>query len=117
MLRTTDRHRSPDYARSYWTPPLTPRLAFDLERRQIEDKLQMWADGFDDRPRHDHRADAAADDSCGEADSGVGGVDGAVWGDLVSSWDPQPAERDGQRSGWSAWRRLRRSRQKRAPSC
>ncbi len=25
-----------DYARSYWTPPLTPRLAFDLEGRQIE---------------------------------------------------------------------------------
>jgi hypothetical protein len=33
----------PDYARGYWTPPLTPRLAFDLERRQIEDKLQMAA--------------------------------------------------------------------------
>jgi hypothetical protein len=31
----------PDYARSYWTPPLTPSLAFDLERRQIEDKLQI----------------------------------------------------------------------------
>lgn len=33
----------PDYARSYWTPPLTPRLAFDLERLQIEEKLQMPA--------------------------------------------------------------------------
>lgn len=31
----------PDYARSYWTPPLTPRLAFDLERAQIEDHLQL----------------------------------------------------------------------------
>src|ERR1700730_17519532 len=31
----------PDYARSYWTPPLTPRLAFDLERNQIEDSLQL----------------------------------------------------------------------------
>ena len=31
----------PDYARSYWTPPLTPSLAFDLERGQIEDRLQM----------------------------------------------------------------------------
>jgi hypothetical protein len=31
----------PDYAKSYWTPPLTPRLAFDLERNQIEEKLQM----------------------------------------------------------------------------
>jgi hypothetical protein len=33
----------PNYARSYWTPPLTPRLAFDLERTQIEEKLQMQA--------------------------------------------------------------------------
>jgi hypothetical protein len=33
----------PDYARSYWTPPLTPRLAFDLERTQIEQSLQMPA--------------------------------------------------------------------------
>jgi hypothetical protein len=31
----------PDYAKSYWTPPLTPRLAFDLERTQIEERLQM----------------------------------------------------------------------------
>ena len=31
----------PDYARSYWTPPLTPRLAFDLERSQIENTLQL----------------------------------------------------------------------------
>src|ERR1700729_2384272 len=38
-------HRSsgirPDYARSYWTPPLTPALAFDLERTQIEEQLQL----------------------------------------------------------------------------
>jgi hypothetical protein len=33
----------PDYARSYWTPPLTPRLAFDLERGQIEERLQRKA--------------------------------------------------------------------------
>lgn len=33
----------PDYARSYWTPPLTPRLAFDLECQQIEEKLQRTA--------------------------------------------------------------------------
>ena len=32
-----------DYNRAYWTPPLTPRLAFDLERRQIENKLQRPA--------------------------------------------------------------------------
>jgi hypothetical protein len=33
----------PDYARSYWTPPLTPKLAFDVERAQIEEKLQLPA--------------------------------------------------------------------------
>jgi hypothetical protein len=32
-----------DYARAWWTPPLTPRLAFDLERRQIEAKLNRAA--------------------------------------------------------------------------
>jgi hypothetical protein len=26
-----------DYAASYWTPPMTPKLAFDLETRQIEE--------------------------------------------------------------------------------
>ncbi|QHN05313.1 hypothetical protein FTO74_03520 [Granulicella sp. WH15] len=31
----------PNYAASYWTPPLTPRLAFDLERTQVEEKLQL----------------------------------------------------------------------------
>jgi len=25
-----------DYASSYWTPPMTPKLAFDLEKGQIE---------------------------------------------------------------------------------
>ena len=29
-----------DYAGSYWTPPMTPKLAFDLESRQIE-KLDL----------------------------------------------------------------------------
>jgi hypothetical protein len=32
-----------DYKSAWWTPPLTPRLAFDLERRQIENKLQRPA--------------------------------------------------------------------------
>ena len=31
----------PNYAASYWTPPLTPRLAFELEQRQIEDRLHL----------------------------------------------------------------------------
>ena len=30
-----------NYAASYWTPPLTPRMAFDLEREQIEERLQL----------------------------------------------------------------------------
>src|SRR5579863_7060996 len=29
-----------NYAASYWTPPMTPKLAFDLESRQIE-KLDL----------------------------------------------------------------------------
>ena len=33
----------PNYAASYWTPPLTPKLAFDLEERQIENLLQLPA--------------------------------------------------------------------------
>ena len=31
-----------DYAASYWTPPMTPKLAFDLESRQVE-KLNLSA--------------------------------------------------------------------------
>ncbi len=35
-----ERHNIPmNYAAAYWTPPLTPRLAFDLESGQIEQKL------------------------------------------------------------------------------
>lgn len=30
-----------DYSAGYWTPPLTPRLAFDLESRQIANKLYL----------------------------------------------------------------------------
>jgi len=33
----------PNYARSYWTPPLTPKLAFDLEQDQIQNLLQLPA--------------------------------------------------------------------------
>src|SRR3984885_517864 len=40
--RAVERHQTPvNYAASYWTPPLTPRLAFDLESRQIEKKLDL----------------------------------------------------------------------------
>ena len=35
--RSAELHGVPiNYARSYWTPPMTPKLAFDLESRQIE---------------------------------------------------------------------------------
>ncbi|HEY0161481.1 MAG TPA: hypothetical protein VGB69_02275 [Edaphobacter sp.] len=48
MLWAEDRCKSssglkPDYANGYWTPPLTPRLAFDLESSQIENQLQLSA--------------------------------------------------------------------------
>lgn len=34
--RSRERHNTPvNYAAAYWTPPLTPRLAFDLESKQI----------------------------------------------------------------------------------
>ncbi len=33
----------PDYARAFWTPPLNPRLAFELEAGQIETGLQLRA--------------------------------------------------------------------------
>ena len=31
----------PDYSRGYWTPPLSPRLAFELEQQQIESRLHL----------------------------------------------------------------------------
>ena len=35
--RSRNEHQIPiDWSRSYWTPPLTPKLAYDLESRQIE---------------------------------------------------------------------------------
>jgi hypothetical protein len=33
----------PQYTKSYWTPPLTPKLAYDLEEKQIENLLQLPA--------------------------------------------------------------------------
>jgi hypothetical protein len=40
--RARQKHRLQiNYAESYWTPPLTPRLAFDLESRQIAERLQV----------------------------------------------------------------------------
>jgi hypothetical protein len=40
--RSHERHSTPlNFAAAYWTPPLTPRLAFDLESRQIQSKLNV----------------------------------------------------------------------------
>ena len=40
--RSRERHNIPmNYAAAYWTPPLTPRLAFDLESNQIQNKLGL----------------------------------------------------------------------------
>jgi hypothetical protein len=40
--RARDRyHIAINYSASYWTPPLTPRLAFELEGGQIEKKLNL----------------------------------------------------------------------------
>ena len=32
-----------DFSRAFWRPPLSPREAYDLERSQIEDKLDLDA--------------------------------------------------------------------------
>jgi hypothetical protein len=38
--RSIERHKTPiNYAAAYWTPPLTPKLAFDLESNQIAQRL------------------------------------------------------------------------------
>src|ERR1700740_2426264 len=40
--RARERHHTPlNFAAAYWTPPLTPRLAFDLETKQIQSKLGL----------------------------------------------------------------------------
>jgi hypothetical protein len=40
--RSRERDNTPlNYSAAYWTPPLTPRLAFDLESKQIQNKLGL----------------------------------------------------------------------------
>ena len=40
--KSRERHSIPvNYAAAYWTPPLTPRIAFDVESSQIEKKLGL----------------------------------------------------------------------------
>ena len=84
-----------NYAASYWTPPMTPKLAFDLESRQIE-KLDLAPMVSIYRPRQHQGADAAADRSQRAADSGIGGVERALRRRaVVSSGRSQPAQRPG----------------------
>ena len=84
-----------DYAASYWTPPMTPKLAFDLETRQIE-KLNLApmvsiTDHDNDQGAHAsaHRAQRASN-SC------LGRVERALRRHpVVPSRSTQPAERAG----------------------
>jgi hypothetical protein len=42
LVKQCRRSRIPvDFARAYWTPPLTPKLAYETERDQIEDTLGL----------------------------------------------------------------------------
>lgn len=48
VARETEKHgarygRSIDYSRAWWTPPMATRPAWDLERSQIEDRLNLRA--------------------------------------------------------------------------
>ena len=82
-----------NYAASYWTPPMTPKLAFDLESRQIRE-AGPGADGFHHRSRQHQGADAAAHGAQRAPDSGFGGVERALWRNaVVPSGRPQPAQR------------------------
>jgi hypothetical protein len=66
-----------NYAASYWTPPMTPKLAFDLERQQIE-KLDLAS--MVSITDHDNikRAHAAAHRSQRPPDSRFSGVERAL---------------------------------------
>lgn len=42
LLKQCNRARFPiDFSRAYWTPPLTPQLAYDTEKNQIENTLGL----------------------------------------------------------------------------
>ena len=66
-----------DYAASYWTPPMTPKLAFDLESRQIE-KAQPRRHGLALRPRQHQGAHASAHGAQRAPDSRLRGVERAL---------------------------------------
>ena len=67
-----------DYAASYWTPPMTPKLAFDLEMRQIE---RLGLAPMVSITDHDtiKAPDAPAHGAQRTTDSGFSGVECALW--------------------------------------
>ena len=101
-----------NYARAYWTPPLTPSLAFDLERKQIEEKLQIQ--GLVSITDHDEidapmllRTVPSSRHIPVSVEWTVPfGVSAFHLGFIICRARPA-------RSGWSAWRRLRQCRWRR----
>ena len=82
-----------NYAASYWTPPMTPKLAFDLET-QADREARPGRDGFHHRSRQHQGAHAAAHRAQRAADSGFGGVERALRRHaVVPSGRAQPAQR------------------------
>ena len=85
-----------NYAAAYWTPPMTPRLAFDLESNQIEaldlGSMVSITDHDNIRAPMLLRTVPSA-----RRNSGLGGVERALRrGSRFSSGHPQPAQRPRQ---------------------
>ncbi len=101
-----------DYAASYWTPPMTPRLAFDLETKQIE-KLNLTP--MVSITDHDNiKAPMLLQDrSQRAADSGFRGVDRSIRHAVLSPGHTQPSQRQGNRVDGDTGR-LYRASQRRA---
>ncbi len=88
-----------NYSASYWTPPMTPKLAFDLESKQIEDLgiASVWSPSPRSR-QHQARLHAAAYRSERSPDPGFRGVERALWRRTgFPSRHTQPAQRQGCR--------------------
>ena len=86
-----------NYAASYWTPPMTPKLAFDLESRQIE-KLDVAPWFRSPTTTTSRRPMLLRTVPSARAHSGFGGVERALWRRaVVSSRHSQPAQRTGRR--------------------
>ena len=81
-----------DYAASYWTPPMTPKLAFDLEIA-ADRKAGPGADGFHLRPRQHQGAHAFAHRAQRAANSGFRRVERALRQPVLPSGRAQPAQR------------------------